>query len=104
MMILGHINILFLFLWTSTLGEQQINTKLSPIHKRPSDSDHIFTIQTSTISQCLYICIQNNGCLTVLYNNRGLLCIGYKSQLEEKTLTGEEKVWRIVYKGWLKTV
>ncbi|KAK2143000.1 hypothetical protein LSH36_888g00003 [Paralvinella palmiformis] len=101
MTILWRIYFLFLFLCTPTLGEKQVNTQFSPVHKKPSDSDQIFTMQTSTISQCLYICIQNNGCLTVLYNNIGLLCIGYESQLEDTTLTGEEKVLRLVYKDHL---
>ena len=70
-----------------------------PLTNKPLASEQIFSIQIATAAQCRYICIQNKECLAVLYASSGLLCNGYKSASEEKSLIEDEKVWKVVRQG-----
>ena len=90
---------LCILLWKSGFGAHEMCPSFFPLINKPLASEHIFSIQIATASQCRYICIQNEECLAVLYASSGLLCDGYKSASEEKSLTEDEKAWKVVRRG-----
>ena len=70
----ARICLLFWVLWKSGVGGSGVGgsgvgaKQIIPTEKKPHESEKIFYVETSTESQCLYICNQNKKCLATLYN------------------------------------
>ena len=92
----------FYVFWQSAFSEKQVNISFAPLRYKPPENDTIFTVQISTGEQCRYVCMQNKRCLTIAYSTIGSSCTGYKSQTELNPTGVAEKVWKIVFEGWLK--
>ena len=99
MFVLEGIFSFFVFVLTSTVGGQYINSRCLLSTNKPSDNDQIFNVRTSTVSQCIYVCVLNTECRAIVYDNAGSMCLGYRTQTEEEPLNGEEEGWKIVYAG-----
>jgi len=96
---LGKVIFIFPILWKLATGSDLVTFKLSPISKKPPESDQLFQIETSTAFQCTVVCIQNRNCLTVMYDKINLLCRGYYNHVKAENLRPNVNAWQVTYKG-----
>ena len=92
----------FLFVivfWISKVDGQYVAIRFIPVTNKPSASGRIFNIRSPTVSQCIYLCMLNAGCLTVVYDNAQSVCSGYRSQNDDERLSADVKAWKAVYTG-----
>ncbi|KAK2140030.1 hypothetical protein LSH36_1509g00006 [Paralvinella palmiformis] len=96
---LGKVIFIFPILWKLATGSDLVTFKLSPISKKPPESDQLFQIETSTAFQCTVVCIQNRNCLTVMYDKINLLCRGYYNHVKAENLRPNVNAWQVTYKA-----
>ena len=92
----------FAVLWNCGIAEEKTQTWFVPVTQKPVDSDKLFNVQTSTASQCMYVCIHNTRCLLIVYDDTESRCVGYKTQTGKEAVTADEKSWKIFSSGLLR--
>ena len=94
-------NALFLIILSGTSAKQREMTLFLPVNNKPPHNDQIFSIQRLTASQCRYVCMHNDECRVVTYDDAGLECAGYKSDHEDKPVGENVNAWKTLPSGWL---
>jgi len=65
----------------------------------PKTDYKIFEMYIESITQCRYICIENNDCVTVAYESSPSICRGYKTT-EKQVVAGDKYlVWNLQREG-----
>ena len=84
---------------TLVAANQLITHRLAPTTNKPPVSGQIFSIHTPVSSQCIYVCVQNEMCLAVMYDIAESLCTGYQTPADGEPLGSTVKAWNVIYKG-----
>jgi len=81
---------------------ENILTKAILINTKPSDQDKVFIVHTSTLNRCIIVCIQNEACLIVVYNQTGSNCHGFsRNQTTDVALNVNVTAWKMINEGML---
>ena len=93
-----RIAVIFLFLvsifdWTTPTGVQ---SRVMPLGHKPLVRDELYDILVWTYEQCIYVCIQNTACVSILYRYSGCRGYGHNETDGTETEMGDE-AWQIVY-------
>ncbi|KAK2150610.1 hypothetical protein LSH36_399g07040, partial [Paralvinella palmiformis] len=64
--------------------------------KKSNVPDRIFNEEILSVAQCQYVCIQNDDCLALMYDEVNHLCHGYKSQEQGESLRENTNIWLLI--------
>lgn len=99
MLIGEQIILLFPVWWRLVVANKRIDYRVTSVTKMPPVSDQIFNIRTAVATQCTYVCIQNDNCLSVTYNIADSVCTGCRTQADTNPVNSTMKAWKVVERG-----
>jgi hypothetical protein len=65
------------------------------MYVRPADSGEIFRVNASSMATCIYKCVLNTACMSLVYPDPGDMCVGFRNRKNGTALAAGSKAWRV---------